>query len=333
MNAVGYDAMAIGNHEPDFSTGELRDWISGAKFPVLAGKLTDRASGKLFTQPYLLRTVGGVKVGHPRFGVSQHSAHDGERRMSRNWTSAPAADAARSYLPEMKREGAQIIVALTHLGLGADRKLAEAVPGIDVIVGGHSHNRMNDALQVGSTLIVQAGAHGSDVGRLDLTIKDGRITHHARTLITLDNAVVSSDRATAELIERIEKPYRAELDAVVGEAAETIPRAQTLAGQAARKRDEPSPVDHLFATILREQTGSDIALLPGVGYGVALQAGPITAEQLRNLLPHDGKVVTMTLTGTQIRSIFEQTLRQHLQRRSRNQGGRHDSDERGRIHV
>ena len=308
MNAVGYDGLTIGNHEPDFTTAELRKWIADAKFPVLAANVTDRTSGQLFTKPFVVREVGGVKVGILGLAYPNTPLTTGKKNVE-DLEFGPAAEAAQRFIPEMKKAGAQIIIALTHLGLGADKKLAEAVPQIDVIVGGHSHNRMTAALQIGRTLIVQAGAHGSDVGRLDLTIiDDGRIAKHERRLVTLDHATVPSDNATAELIDEIEKPYRAQLDEVIGEAAALIPRAQTLAGQEARKRDEASPVDHLFAEILRETTGSDIALLPGVGYGVALQPGPITAEHLRNLLPHDGKVVTMKLPGAQLRELLEQSL-------------------------
>lgn len=254
-----------------------------------------------------MREIGGLKIGILGLAYPNTPLTTGRKNVE-HLEFEPAVEAARHFLPEMRRAGAALIIALTHLGLGADQKLAESVPEIDVIVGGHSHNRMRDALKVGRTLIVQAGAHGSDIGRLDLAIENGKIAGHTRTLIALDHAVVSSDRAAVELIERIELPYRAQLDEVIGEAANLFPRAQTLAGQEARKRDEQSAVDHLFAELLRESTGSDFALLPGVGYGVALQPGTITAEQLRNLLPHDGNVVTMKLTGAEIWTILERAV-------------------------
>ena len=194
MNAVGYDAMSIGNHEPDFTTAALREWIANAEFPVLAANVTERATGKLFTKPYIVREIGGIEVGILGLAYPNTPLTTGMKNVE-DVEFGPAVEAARRFTPELKREGAQLIIALTHLGLGADKKLAEAVPEIDVIVGGHSHNRMSDALQVGRTLIVQAGAHGSDVGRLDLTLTDGRITKHDRKLIELDNTVVPSDRA------------------------------------------------------------------------------------------------------------------------------------------
>lgn len=307
MNAVGYDAMTIGNHEPDFTAAGLREWIAGAKFPVLAANVRERGSGRLFTKPYVVREVGGTKVGvlglaYPNTALTTAKKNVEELEFGE------AVDAAQHFIPEMKREGAQVIIALTHLGLGADRKLAEAVPEIAVIVGGHSHNRMTDAMRAGDTLIVQAGAHGSDVGRLDLTVANGRITAHQRTLIPLDNALVPSDAAVAALIDSLEKPFRAQLDEPLGEAIAIIPRAQTLAGQEPRKRSEESPADSLFADLIRETTGADIALLPGVGYGIALGPGPITAEALRNLVPHESNVVTLTLTGAQVREILEQAV-------------------------
>lgn len=83
--------------------------------------------------------------------------------------------------------------------------------------------------------------------------------------------------------------------------------AGDLIGEA-RKRDEESPIDSLFADILRAATNADIALLPGVGYGVAIPPGPITAAQLRQMVPHEGKVVTMRLSGAQVREVLEQAV-------------------------
>ena len=95
---------------------------------------------------------------------------------------------------------------------------------------------------------------------------------------------------------------------MIGKASGWLVRAQTLAGQEARKRDEESPIDSLFADILREETKADIALLPGVGYGVAIPPGAVTAAQLRQMVPHEGKVVTMRLSGTQVVEVLEQAV-------------------------
>ena len=180
--------------------------------------------------------------------------------------------------------------------------------GIDVIVGGHSHNRMEKAEQVSGTLIVQAGAHGSDLGRLDLTVEKGKITDYRRTLVPLDHDKVPADAAAERFVTKLLEPHRKALDEVIGKASGWLVRAQTLTGQEAHKRDGESPIDSLFADILRDATKADIALLPGVGYGVAIPPGPITAAQMRQMVPHEGKVVTMRLSGVQVVEVLEQAV-------------------------
>lgn len=305
MNAIGYDAMVVGNHEPDFAAEKLRLRIAEARFPVLAANISHRSNGKLFTKPYIIRDVNGVRVGI--LGLAYpNTPLTSARKNVQNLRFGDAVETAREYVPRLRREGAQIVIALTHLGLSADKQLAEKVDGIDVIVGGHSHNRMKDALQVRQTLIVQAGAHGSDLGRLDLTIADSHIVSHSRTLIPISGE--QTDRAIADMIAQQRAPYEQKMAASIGRATTLIARAQTIAGQEPDKRDAESPADDLFADAIRETTGAQVAFLPGLGYGVALQPGKITAAQLRNLIPHDSAVWMMRLTGYQIRQVLEQSI-------------------------
>ena len=106
--------------------------------------------------------------------------------------------AVEKFLPRLREEGAEIIVALSHLGLGGDVQLARSVRGIDVIVGGHSQNCMKSAEKVGDTLIVQAGAHGSDLGRLDLTLGRGKNNQEAFR----HGALIKEHASQYETIER-----------------------------------------------------------------------------------------------------------------------------------
>lgn len=305
MNAMGYDAMVIGNHEPDYTAEKLRMRIAEARFPVLAANIGHRWSGKLFTQPYVIKTVNGIKVGvlgiaYPNTPLTTAKKNVKKLRFSQ------AVPTAQTYVQQMRDAGAQIIIALTHLGINADKHLAEKVDGIDVIVGGHSHNRMKEALKVRQTLIVHAGAHGSDLGRLDLNITNGKVTSFQRTLISVTGP--ESDSAVASTIAQQKAPFEQKMNTVIGNATSVIPRAQTIAGQEPTKRDAESPADDLFADAVRESTQTQITFLPGVGYGIALQPGAITAGDLRNLIPHDSAVWTMRLTGEQIRDVLEQSI-------------------------
>lgn len=307
LNHLGYDAMSVGNHEPDFGTDVLRKRIKDAAFTVLAANLIERNGSKPFATPYVIKNVTGVSVGILGLAYPKTAWTTGSKNVAEVEFQNPVP-AVKHYLSKMRRDGAELIVVLSHLGLGGDQALAKAVEGIDVIVGGHSHNRMRKTEEVGTTLIVQAGAHGSDLGRLELTVERGKVTANACTLTLLDHDKVETDDAAERILKRLLDPHREAMDEVVGKAADWLVRSQTLAGQEARKRDEESPIDSLFADILREQTGADVALLPGVGYGVAIPAGAITAAQLRQMVPHEGKVVTMRLSGTQIIEALEQAV-------------------------
>lgn len=307
MNAIGYDAMVVGNHEPDFGRQALVERMREARFPVLAANIVNSETGKSFATPYRILDVNGVRVGV--LGLSYpNTALTTARKNVASLAFRDGIETAREFVPRLRKEGAAIVIVLTHLGLSSDEQLARQVPGIDVIVGGHSHNRLRQARRVGETLIVQAGAHGSDVGRLDLEIDNGRVVAHRRDLILVDNARVAADPEIAALIKSSLEPLERDMKQGIGKAAQTITRAQTIGGEEPKPRDEQSPADSLFADIVRSATATDIAILPGVGYGVALAPGPIRAADLRNLIPHDSKIVTMTLTGAQIREILEQSL-------------------------
>jgi 2',3'-cyclic-nucleotide 2'-phosphodiesterase (5'-nucleotidase family) len=321
MNAVGYDAMAIGNHEPDFAVAGLEQLMEQSKFPMLAANLR-RASGELFAKPYLVREIAGIKIGILGLAYPNTPLTTAKKNVE-GLTFQDPIECAREWVPKLRSEGADVIVALTHLGLGADIKLANGIPGIDVILGGHSHNRTTQPIREGSTIIMHAGAHCSDLGRLDLSFNsNGKLREATGRLILLEHEKISADKDLARVVAALTSPHKESLSKIIATASKPITRAQTIAGNSPQKRDEQSPADSLLADIIREVTGSEVALLPGVGYGVAIPEGPITQEALRNLIPHDSKVVTLTLTGEQIIEILEQSLKNtHAQDPSTKVGG------------
>lgn len=304
MNTVGYDAMTLGNHEVDLGPDVLRARIREARFPVLAANLFD-ARGNRFTAATSLHEVGGMRVGivglaYPWTPETTDPANVAGLRFEQPVT------AARRAVADLRARGAQLVVALTHLGLGADRALARTVEGIDVIVGGHSHHRPRTAEKVGATLVVQAGAHGSDLGRLDLTVAADRITQARWALIPMIDG--APDPVTEATIARARAPLAGDLDTEIGTAGTWLPRAETLRPPDDRHREDRSPVDALFAEVLRRSAEADVAFLPGVGYGVAIEPGVVTRAELRNLVPHPSKVVAMDLKGRAIRAVLEQAL-------------------------
>lgn len=319
MNHLGYDAMTIGNHEPDFGSerlGELRD---DARFPFLAANLVQKTSGDLFSKPYVIRELNGKRVGILGLAYANTPLTTAKKNVEK-LEFLDVIETARRFVPELRAKS-DVVLALTHFGFGSDQKLAENVPDIDLVFGGHSHNRVTEPLRVGKTLIVQAGAHGSDVARLDFEFRNGRVAVNRYALIPVDHDRLQPDAEIQRIVERHAAPLGERMNERIGEAVTPLVRAQTINGPRPEKRDRQSPADSLFADILRDETAADVALLPGVGYGVAIPEGAITVAALRNLLPHESKVVMLKLTGKQLRDTLEQSVENTLTKDPRRKVG------------
>lgn len=112
-----------------------------------------------------------------------------------------------SHIQRLRHDdGVDLIVVLSHLGLPQDVQLAKDVPGIDVLVSGHTHNRLRVPETANDTIIIQSGSHGSFVGRLDLEVRDGKVTEYAHRLVSIDEAV-GTDPEMEVLIDRAMQPH------------------------------------------------------------------------------------------------------------------------------
>jgi 2',3'-cyclic-nucleotide 2'-phosphodiesterase (5'-nucleotidase family) len=296
MNALGFQFMALGNHDFDYGAERTRELQGIAAFPMRGANLTDAGGGSFLGEPAQLFQVAGVRVAV--LALAYHNtAETGSRDNVRGLTFGSGIEAARQRVPGL-RGRADVVVVLSHQGSKVDRELARAVPGIDVIVGAHSHDAIFPPERVGQTWMVQALSDDTALGELTLTLgADRRVSAVAGQLHTLWTDEYPADPAVAQLIERLRAPHRDALEAPVATAAERI----------GRRYKSESPFDALSGEILREHTGADIAFLPGVGYGVSLEAGVVTREALAALLPHPTKVATVMLTGRQVLEVLEQS--------------------------
>lgn len=295
MNAVGYDCMALGNHDFDYGANRTRRLQELASFPMRGANIIEKGSGTpLFGEPFQIFSVGKTRVGVLTLGY--HNTH---------LTTAPkniqglqftdGIEVARRYVPQLRRQ-ADVVVILSHQGTAVDELLAREVNAIDLIIGGHSHDRIHPALEVNGAKIVQAMSDTAALGEIRIKVTNGRIESIKDKLHMLW-AKDYSDQATASLVEEMRAPHRARLEQIVGTAAAPI----------ARQYKRNSPFDVLVGGLLRRETGADVALLPGVGYGITLQRGKVTRESLYTLLPHPVKVATLKLTGRQILATLEQS--------------------------
>jgi 2',3'-cyclic-nucleotide 2'-phosphodiesterase (5'-nucleotidase family) len=220
----------------------------------------------------------------------------GNKENTRGLSFQNGIEAARSYLPAL-RARADVIVVVSHQGAAVDSLLAVRVPGIDIIVGGHSHDRIAPPKRVANTWIVQALSDASALGQLTVSVSGGRVAAVSGTVSELYADKYASDPRFARMLDSMRAPFRDTLQAVIATAAERL----------GRQYESESPIDVLAADILRRAGDADIAFLPGLGFGITIQPGPITREMLVGLFPHPTTVIHERLSGRQILDILEQS--------------------------
>lgn len=208
MNAMGYDAMVPGNHDFQWHSGDLLRNLRASQFPWVCANVVYRDTGKLFLQPYVVKEVAGVRIA--LFGLTNNLLET----QPRIYVSGPElglrvldpTEVASRLVPEL-RQKADIVVLLSHLGRGADVALAKAVPGIDLILGGHSHSRIQTpelvrvgeptAFSIGAVPVVQAWQYGIDIGVTKLIFRRDPLSGRY-TLMSCKGHLVRIDASVPE---------------------------------------------------------------------------------------------------------------------------------------
>ncbi|MBP7867940.1 MAG: bifunctional metallophosphatase/5'-nucleotidase [Acidobacteria bacterium] len=301
MNYLGFDGMAVGNHEFDWGVEKLNEMIAGAKFPFLAANLTDDQGKPLpGIKPYVIIERSGLKialVGLCSTSTPQLTFADHVRGLR---FQAPEV-VLPPIMKELRAKGARLVVVLSHLGLRGDEELAEKVPGIDAIVGGHVHAPLFEPVLRGKTAIVQAGCYGIFLGVLNLRVpKDPGAPVEVEAGSTLRRIIAgpnapwdaAADRLVANYYDRIADEYAE----VVGEAA--VELVHPPSGE--------SNLGNLLCDALRAKTGADIAVQNSGGIRAGIPKGRITLEHVMAVYPFENKVVTVEMSGKDVRTLFEE---------------------------
>ncbi|MFZ2447741.1 MAG: bifunctional UDP-sugar hydrolase/5'-nucleotidase [Syntrophobacteraceae bacterium] len=300
MNYLKFDAMTLGNHEFDWGQDVLRKIVSQSAFPVLSANITGRG-GKYFpgVKSSILLTKKGVPIGI--IGVTTTEAeYTSKPGNLAGLTIAPPARVVPPLIKDLRARGAALIIVLSHIGLDEDRKLARDVPGIDVIVGGHSHTVVPDPVVESGTVIVQAGSYGVYLGVLEVLFDPARkkvLSYTQKDELKLVSAGpgAKADPGAAKIVAKYEKRVKGEFSKVVGAASTDLTRV--MQGE--------SNLGDLIADAMREASGAQIAFENGGGIRADILKGPITLERIFTVLPFDNQLVTMDLTGEQVKVVLE----------------------------
>lgn len=298
LNAAGLDVATLGNHEFDFGLDMLLTRMRQAKWQWVIANLVDARTGRLIgdAPPYVIRTVGTLKVGI--IGLCITTDGMASPLVRERVQTIDALEAAARYLPDMKRDGADIIVALTHLPFAVDRALAERFPEIDVVVGGHEHFPI--AAVAGRTLISKAGSEARYVARIDLEKRSAAPPDRYYELIPV-TAAITDDPAAAEVINAWEARLGREMDVVVGATRAPLDAVDV------RLRASETNVGNLLADAMRQHAQADVGLVNagGIRGNRLYPAGDLTRRTLLQLHPFSNVVCKVEVTGATLLRALE----------------------------
>lgn len=327
LNLAGYDAAVLGNHDFDFGLKALRKLMASAQFPILGSNISagakagkDAAAVAGMLRPYMLRTRAGVRIGvmgittsdMPNLAFPKHIAG---LRFERE------LDAARRTARELREMGAEIVVALSHVGIERYRSkdygiaegdifLAEQIPEIDVIAGAHTHVGIKTPFIIkrkGSpAAVIQTQGHLGSAYRLVVHVDDEtrRPKKFSGGAVPLNPKRLPADPAMERLVAR----HKAVADKAMGEKIGSAAAALT------RNVPGESLLSNWATDTLRRRFKSDIGLINTFGLRGELPKGTLRVGDLYKIMPFDNAIVVVRMKGSQIRKMVERSLGSNVPR-------------------
>jgi len=297
MNALKPDAMTF---HWEFTLGQdrVRELVEGLPFDSLGQNIFDAMWDEPAAEfkPYEFYERGGVKIAvigqaFPYMPIANPGW------MFPDYSFGIRDENMQAMVDEVRAEGAELVVCLSHNGFDVDKKMASVVKGIDVILTGHTHDALPEPVLVGDTILIASGSNGKFVSRVDLDVRDGKMMGFRHKLIPIFSDVIEPDADMAALIDEQRAPYKAELEEVIGETDDLLYRRGNFNGS----------WDDLICDALISEREADIAMSPGVRWGPSILPGQaITREDIWNVTSMSyGEAYRSEMTGEFIKVILE----------------------------
>lgn len=314
MAKAGYGAMTLGNHDFDRGTDVLKDWVKKSPCKVLVSNVVDTEKNAPLenTKPSHLFEINGVKLGLVGVTTPDTMTINPKDKMTGVSITDPVESVQRE-VAQLKEQGAQLIGLISHLGLPADRKLAAAVPGLNFIMGGHTHDALEQPELVGQTLIAHPGCFRNSMGRFDFSVDPGNegfcnFQYHlikANDQVPgaggvnkyLKKAAVEVDHAMSAPVGHLSKQYKTNPNELGDDMETLLSRAST------------------------EAAGVDVVMLNQKVIRAGLPAGQLTKRDVFNAFPFDNRLVTVNMKASEVAEIYNDSV-QRLDQSSLTSGGR-----------
>jgi len=323
MSAMAYDAMAVGNHEYEFGWDALNKARREARFPWLSANTYKKGTDQTYFEPFLIKQVGDVRVGILGLTtLAMPSLDDPERYYSKIEVREPVSE-ARKWVAQLRdKEHVDVVIIAMHMGLEADLRtgekspgqmpnenaaiaIAQQVPGIDVILMGHTHREVSD-LYINGVLLAQAEKWGHCVARVDLSLErsegNGRWGVVAKSGRTI--AVGKQVEADPEIM-RIAEPYHREtqawLDTVIGDSAVEM--------RAGEERFRDTAILDLVHRVQLEAGNADVAMSMSLNAKARIPKGAVTIRNIIGLYEYEASPIVIEVTGKQLKEALEHSAR------------------------
>lgn len=308
VKAIGYDAMTTGNHEYSYGLDTLKKLTDAAGVPVLAANVKDEA-GNLVFQDSIVKDFNGFKVGI--FGLANEETPSKTIPAgTEGLVFKKCEETAKDMVKKLKAEGAEYIIALTHIGSAesegsASVALAKANTGIDLILDGHSHV-VNKGTAYGTTTLVASGYYTKNIGMIDLTVENDIVKKVDVKMVTPDQ---EPNLQADPTVDKIVKTYQAKqailFDTVIGKMN------SFWNGEKAVVRGRESNLGRLIAESYLEKSNADVAFVNGGGVRMSIEPGDVTVGDIYNTQPFGNYLITKEVTGAQLKQIMEAALNQN----------------------
>jgi len=295
MKLLKPDAM-VGHWEFTFGQERVEEIVDEMGYPFLASNIVDTEWEEQVFESTAFFERGGVKVAVIGQAMP-YTPIANPRWMIPNWSFGIRPEILQANVDAAREAGAEVVVLLSHDGFDVDQKLATVVNGIDVILTGHTHDAVPEAIKIGDTLLLSSGSHGKYLGRIDLEVKNGKVVDYSSNLIPVFSDVIDSDAEMAAKIDEIRAPFAGELDRVLGKTEGLLYRRGNFNGT----------WDDLICEGIIEQRDVEISLSPGFRWGTTLLPGQdITVDDLYNQTSMNyPNVYRLEFTGAQLKEIME----------------------------
>ncbi|MFJ2030683.1 5'-nucleotidase C-terminal domain-containing protein [Streptosporangium sp. NPDC087985] len=333
MNAIGYDVMTLGNHEFNYGIETLRAFEKQVSFPVLGANVHDWNTGEPAFTPYVIKTmsieghdpirVGILGLTTPGSAIWDKSSVEGRLRFN------GIVEEAKKYVPIIRDQGVDILVASVHSGTStgssygnqipfpenASTLLAQEVPGIDVIIAGHSHSEIPQQLVTNKAtgkqvLLTQAGSWGKVLGQIDinLTKVNGQWSVASKSSKLLQSSTVADDPKIVALASAAHQKVIDHVNSVIGQSLETMPMRE------AHYKDVPALdfINYVQAEVVKKGlAGTPEANLPVLSLAAPFDAkavipkGNVTIRDMAGAYVYDNTLIGVKMNGAQMKDFLE----------------------------